>query len=88
MEVNAMNIEFRTFMFKGKEQTQVTLIADNGMLLTQKQLSEDEQRIYSDKMFLGKNDSADNYIEITEIEAKELQSIEEQKRKEADNGES
>ena len=83
-----MEIKFRTFMFKGEEQTQATLIADSGMVLTQKQLAEDEERIYSDKIFLGKNDSADNYIEITELVAEELQSIEEQKRKEAENGES
>jgi hypothetical protein len=84
-----MRIETRTFMFKGEEQKQVKLFASVGMVLTQKQLAEDEDPIYSTMIFLGKNDSADNYIEITEREAEERQRVAEEKRKEEEvNGES
>lgn len=84
-----MEIKFRTFMFKGEEQTQATLIADSGKVLTQKELAEDEERIYSTLIFLGKNDSADNYTEITEAEAEEIQRLQEETQKEEEvNGES
>ena len=78
-----MEIITRTFMFKGEEQTQFIMIADSGKVFTQKQLDEGEERIFSVKIFLSKYDSPDNYIEITEQEAEELQKLEEE-----DNGES
>lgn len=84
-----MKIEINKFMFRGEERVQTVLIADNGKVITQKELLEDEERIYSTQMFLAINDNTDNYTEITEAEAEEMQRLQEETQKEEEvNGES
>ncbi|NDW10063.1 hypothetical protein [Dysgonomonas sp. 520] len=44
------------------------IVADDGFVFS----NPDKTEIYSSEMYLGKNDSADNYIEITIEEAEEI----------------
>ncbi|MBQ8443786.1 MAG: hypothetical protein IJX25_00320 [Clostridia bacterium] len=83
-----MRVNLNTFIFKREERTQATLLAEDGMILTQKELTQDEDRIYSTQIFLGKNDGADNYIEITELQAEEMKWLDEKRKEEEERGES
>ena len=84
-----MKIQTNKFIFRDEEHIQIVLVADSGKVITQKELLEDEERIYSTQMFLAMNDSVDNYTEITEAEAEELQRLQEETQKEEEvNGES
>lgn len=48
------------------------LTPDKGMILTQSADIDIKNRIFSDKLYLGVNDSPDNWKEITEQEADRL----------------
>ena len=48
--------------------TQIILTADSGMMLT-------DGKSFGKVVYLGKNDNKDNWCEITEEQAKELQQL-------------
>lgn len=47
------------------------LTPSEGLYLSQKVLADENERIFSTLMFLGVNDSTDNYVEKTEAEKEE-----------------
>ena len=48
------------------DETTRRLTPDEGLWLTQKTLANEDERIFSQLMFLGINDTPDNYTEWTE----------------------
>ena len=52
---------------------QVELIPDEGYVIIEKNPKEGEEQIYSPHLFLGFNDSVDNYVEILESEVPQIE---------------
>lgn len=63
----------------------IIINAESGKYLTQKDDVDIENRVIASTIALGKNDSVDNYKEITEEEAEAIRTAQEEARKEALN---
>lgn len=59
---------------KTEEITTIKLTPSKGHWLTPKNLEYEAERWFSDSIFLGKNDSADNYEEWTDRRKKQWES--------------
>ncbi|MBQ9474672.1 MAG: hypothetical protein IJU69_00240 [Bacteroidales bacterium] len=57
-----------------EEITTIKLTPSKGHWLTPKTLEDENQRWFSDSIYLGKNDSADNYEEWTERRKRQWES--------------